>query len=117
MQSDEYANEALDELFMRAKAQFGSAVKTCWFYTEDECPGCGSRRIGPLKHQGKDSLSLNAFIYREDGVLIGYMLCGNCAAKILKTSQKKPHAKTSLHAAIEERLIQAYPHYIGRFEA
>ena len=26
---------------------------------------CGSRQIEPLKHKGKDALSLNAFIYRE----------------------------------------------------
>ncbi len=117
MAVEDYANALVAELFTRAKAQFGSAVKSYWFYDGDTCPGCGSRQIEPLKHKGEDALSLNAFIYRERGVLIGYLLCGRCAAAIFKAAQKNPYTQTPLHTTIEQNLIKAYRQHLGTLDA
>lgn len=63
MHPEDQAQAALSKMFALAKAQFGSAVKSQWFYVDNGCPGCG-RAVGAMKFKGEDTLSLNAFIYR-----------------------------------------------------
>lgn len=106
----------LTELFARAQAQFGNAVKGYWFYDGDSCPGCGSP-VTAMKHKGKKALSLNAFIYRPRGVLIGYVLCGRCARHIFQAAQKNPYTQTQLHAVIEQNLTVAYKRHLASLDA
>ena len=114
--SDEYANNALEQMFQQAQAQFGKAVKSHWFNSDDACPGCGGE-IDAMEFDGKDALSLNAFIYRERGVLIGYFLCGDCAGKIMQGAKKNPYKETALHATIEKNLIESYKRYLRTLDA
>ena len=111
MNADEHANALMEQLFQQARAQFGRAVKSYWFYDAAPCPGCG-REIDVMKHEGKDALSVNAFIYRERGVLIGYVLCGRCAKQIFKASQRNPHKQIPLHDQIEANLVKAWHHHL-----
>ncbi|MFH1909057.1 MAG: hypothetical protein ABIL11_17025 [Chloroflexota bacterium] len=60
----------LDKLYMQAKAQFGAAIKSFWFYDGDLCTACVQRSIGVVKYKGQDALAINAFISRDRGVLI-----------------------------------------------
>jgi hypothetical protein len=100
-------NATLGQLFLQARAQFGNVVKGYWFYQEDPCPGCG-RAIDAAKFKGQDALSLNAFIYRERGILIGYFLCGRCAKHIFQAVKVTPGKQTPLHATVETNLVKAY---------
>src|SRR5439155_1891890 len=93
-------SDLLEQLFRQAQMQFGSAIKSRWFHDGDGCPGCG-REIDAVKFKGKDTLSLNAFIFREHGVLIGYLLCGKCAKHIFRAAEKHPMRPTALHTVIE----------------
>ena len=102
----------LEQLFRQAQMQFGTAVKSRWFHDGDGCPGCG-REIKAMKFKGKNALSLNAFIFREHGVLIAYLLCGKCARFILRESERNPIGKTPLHADIEKNLKQAFLKHLG----
>ena len=111
MQRNE-VNELLDQLFLQAQMQFGSAVKSRWFHDGEGCPGCG-KKIKGMKWKGKNALSLNAFIYREHGVLIAYLLCGKCARYIFRESEKNPYSQTQLHTEIEKNLKQAYVKHLG----
>ena len=95
-------------MFEQGKAQFGDAVKSFWFYDDEFCPGCVVRPIGVVKFKGKDSVAINGFMYRQRGVLIGYFLCGTCAAHIHSEAQKHPYTETPLHAEIEKNLIAGY---------
>jgi hypothetical protein len=104
--------EMLDQLFIQSQIRFGSAVKSRWFYDGDNCPGCG-REVKTMKFKGKDALSLNAFIFRDHGVLIGYLLCGKCAKYIFKESEKDPYSQTDLHTEIEKNLKQAFIGHLG----
>jgi len=104
----------LGELYTRAKAQFGDAVQSFWFYDGDRCPACTTRPIGVINYKGKEALSLNAFIYRERGVLIGYLLCSLCAQRIFATSKKH---QTRLHDNIEQSLIRAYRRHMNVLDA
>jgi hypothetical protein len=97
----------LEQLFQQAKIQFGSVIKSRWFYGAEGCPGCGGE-INAMKYKRKNALSLNAFIFREHGVLIAYLLCGKCANYIVNEAEKKPFSKTALHGEIEENLKQGY---------
>jgi hypothetical protein len=114
--NEEYAHNLLAQMFQQAQAQFGDAVKSHWFNSSDFCPGCGME-VDAMKYKGKDALSLNAFIYRERGVLIGYLLCGRCAGKIMRDAEKNPYKETALHAKIEKNLIEAYKRYIRSLDA
>ena len=107
MDVDEFINAALAEMFLRAHAQFGDAVKSYWFNDSGICPGCG-RQVGVVQYKGEDALSLNAFIYREHGVLIGYFLCRRCARKVFRAAKRMPGQQIPLHDNIEENLIAAY---------
>ncbi len=106
----------LAELLTRSKAQFGDAVKGFWFYDGDPCPGCGFP-VDAMKYKGEDALSLNAFIYRPRGVLIGYVLCGRCAQQIFQAAQQNPRVQTPLHAVIEQNLTKAYQRYLASQDA
>ena len=112
------ADQMLDILFTQAKAQFGNAVKSFWFYDGDLCPGCLARPIGKIKFRGKDNaLALNAFIYRPRGVLIGYFLCEVCANFIFKEAEKNPYKQTPLHTDIERNLTDAYHKHLASMDA
>ncbi len=103
----------LELIFRQAQMQFGSAVKSRWLHDGNGCPGCGSK-IDSFKFKKKDSVSLNAFIYREHGVLIAYLLCGKCARRIIRESETNPLAKTTpLHTGIEKNLKQAFLKHLG----
>ena len=114
--SEEYLNDVLAQLFRQAQAQFGKAVKYYWFHDGDGCPGCGGE-IDAVKVKGKDAMSLNAFIYRERGVLIGYLLCSQCAKKIFRDTERNPRQQTALHADIEANLIKAYQNHFHSLDA
>jgi len=109
--------EIMDKLFTQAKAQFGAAIKAFWFYDGDLCPGCLQRSMGVVKFKGQDALAINAFIYRERGVLIGYFLCETCAMHIFREAEKHPYQQTSLHADIESNLAAAYHKHLARLDA
>lgn len=101
-------SEAVDMLFRQAQSQFGSAIRSKWFHTEDGCPGCG-KGLSKTKFKGKKLMSLNAFIYREHGVLIAYLLCGTCAGQIFKDGKRDPsEGRLPLHDAIEKTLKETY---------
>jgi hypothetical protein len=101
-------DEILNTFYLQAKAQFGSAIQSFWLHDNNHCPACGQRSTGEVKYQGKDALSLNAFIYRERGGVIGYFLCGTCAKTILREARKNPYTQTPLHTTIEKNLIAAF---------
>lgn len=97
------------------KAQFGNAAEKFWFYESDLCACCMIRPIDDMVYQGKRSVSLNGYMYRAKGVLIGYFLCGSCATSVMTIAQSG--AKTSKkHQAIEANLISAYEHYISSLD-
>lgn len=105
--------ELFDAMFVQARMQSGGAVNSKWFHDGEGCPGCG-REIKAMKFKGKDALSLNAFIYRDHGVLIAYMLCGKCARRIIRESKTNPFATTTaLHGEIEKSLKQAFLKHLG----
>ena len=106
----------LAEMYRQAKAQFGSAVKAYWFHPSEVCPGC-RRTVDTWRHKGGEALSLNAFIYRERGVLIGYLLCERCAKDIFRAAKKNPYQQTPLHTTIEQSLIAAYQRYLASLAA
>lgn len=110
--SNKEITQLLEQLFRQAQIQFGSAVKSRWLHDGEGCPGCGSK-ISTVKFKKKKALSLNAFIYREHGVLIAYLLCGNCANHIFKEPKTDPHSKLPIHDEIEKNLKQAYLKHLG----
>lgn len=111
------ADELMKAMFEHGKRQFGSAVKSFWFYDGDLCPACFQREINAMKFKGKDALAINAFIYRERGVLIGYLLCGTCAKYIHEEARKNPYKQTPLHADIERNLTDAYHRHLMSLDA
>ena len=116
MTTNDHAEATLSLLFKQARAQFGNAVKSFWFYDADPCPSCGFP-IDAIEYQGERALSLNAFIYRPRGVLIGYLLCGCCAQRIFEAAEKNPGVQTSLHSVIEQNLTRAYQRYLASLDA
>ncbi len=110
-------DELMGAFFAQARAQFGPAVKTYWFYAGDFCPGCSRPTDGMMKFKGKNALSLNAYIYRERGVLIGYLLCKTCARTIHTAAQTNPYRQIPLHTQIEQFLAAAYLHHIRKEQA
>ncbi len=110
------AEAAVAKMFRLARAQFGDAVKSHWFYDSDTCPGCG-RAIDAVQWEGKEAMSLNAFIHRKPGVLIGYMLCGRCGEQVMRAGQSPLKRETALHAKIESTLIEAYEGYMRSLPA
>ena len=116
MDPEQEVHAMLDELFRRARRQFGSAVKGQWMYGSDYCPGC-SKTITATTFTGHEAISLNAYIYREYGMLIGYLLCGACAERVFQAAQRHPGRQSTLHARIEERLSAAYLRYLKSLDA
>jgi hypothetical protein len=104
--------EALAQMLAIAQARWGRWIRSYWFYDQDHCPGCEGR-IDAMRIRGRQALSLNTFIYRRRGVLIGYFLCSRCAGAVFMAARKRPDTQTALHMAIEERLIQAYERHIA----
>ena len=113
---NQQAEAMLAQTFAIAKTQFGNAVKSSWFYASDTCPGC-DRRVDLIKHKGGKAISLNAFIHRKPGVLIGYVLCKRCVAVVMEAGKKFPPEQTPLHATIETNLINAYERYRKSLDA
>jgi hypothetical protein len=111
------ADKILELMLAQGRAQFGDAVKSFWFYDGEFCPACLARKIGTIKMKGKDAVSINGFIYRARGVLIGYFLCETCAKFILKEAEKHPYQQTSLHTEIEMNLINAYYNHLSSMDA
>jgi len=109
---DKDIEELLDQLFRQAQMQFGSAIKSRWLHDGDGCPGCG-KEVTATKYKKKDALSINAFIFREHGVLIAYMLCGKCAGHIFREAAKNPNVKLPIHDKIEKNLKQAFVKHLG----
>lgn len=107
----------LSIMFTQAKAQFGDAVKSFWFYEGELCPGCLARPIGVIKMKGENAVAINGFMYRPRGVLIGYFLCDTCANYIFKEAAKNPYKQTPLHADIERNLAEAYHRYMASLDA
>ncbi len=107
MDTEEFVNAALEQMFLQAQTLFGVDVESYWFYDSGTCPGCG-RKIDTIKIDGRDALSLNVFVYRERRVLIGYFLCSECTTKIFKAAERNPGEQTPLHTTIELNLVKAY---------
>jgi hypothetical protein len=107
--------EAMDKMFQQAKTYFGSAVKSFWFHEGEICPACLKNSIGIVKFNGEEALALNAFMYRERGVLIGYFLCDTCTNYIHTQSKNNPNKQTALHTDIERNLEQAYKRHLATF--
>ena len=105
MASSEQLSAAMERMLSLCQAQYGKSIKTYWFYETDLCPCCAKRQIEVFKYKDADALSLNAFTYREPGVLIGYALCGICAADLRRTSKER---QAHMHERIEQHLIEAY---------
>jgi hypothetical protein len=99
---------ALEKFLRQARMQFGDAVKSYWFYDGKLCPACSRRPIEVFKFKAKDALSMNAFIHRERGVLIGYFLCERCAKQVFRDARINPYVQTPVHAEIERNLIAGY---------
>lgn len=117
MDEQAYFEGMLAMLWTQARKQFGSAVKSYWFYDGAACPGC-LRSVDTLKVKGQDALSFNAFMYRRRGILIGYLLCARCAQRIFRAMQRQGQPKESpLHAVIEQRLIEGYERYLRSLDA
>ena len=105
-------DDLLNQLFRQAQIQFGTAVRGRWLHDGENCPGCGNE-VTVTKYKKKDALSLNAFIFREHGVLIGYVLCGKCANHIFRESKKDALRKLPIHDEIERNLKQAFVKHLG----
>ncbi len=117
MNEQEYIEALLAMLYNQARAQFGPAIKSYWFYDRNACPGC-LRSVDTLSYKGQEALSLNAFMHRPRGVLIGYLLCSRCAQRVLRAAQRQVKPKeTPLHAVIEQRLIEGYERYLRSLDA
>ncbi len=110
-------DDIMNMLFTQAKAQSGDAVRSFWFHDDDLCPACLQRSIGVVKFEDQDALAINAFIYRERAVLIGYFLCETCATYIHKEAQKNPYKQTPLHTDIERNLADAYHKHLMSLNA
>jgi hypothetical protein len=113
-ESEALAAQIVEMMMSYGQAQFGDAVKAYWVYAGDLCPGCLKRPIDAMKYKGKEGLAINSFIYRERGVLIGYLLCSQCAKGIYEAA---PRPDDELHQNIERNLIAAYHRYLASLDA
>lgn len=107
MDTPDDIDAVLQQFFMQAHAQFGDAIKGYWFNESGQCPAC-LRAVEKFKMKGKDMMSLNAYIFRRKGILIGYFLCGHCAKRIFNDAQRNPGQQTAVHGRIEANLEKAY---------
>ena len=95
-------------------AQFGNSVQGYWVYVDDLCPGCRVNDIGEFYMKGQRAVSINGYIYRARGILIAYLLCGDCAMQVIANSTKK---NLPVHGTIEETLSKAYERYLRSLNA
>lgn len=116
MNTEEVINNTMIKMFAQLHAQVGDALKGYWFYESERCPGCG-RKAGPMRYQGQDALSINAYIYRRRGILIGYLLCGRCANEVHQSAKKRPGVQIARHDHIEDTLNDAYEAHLRRMDA
>jgi len=116
LNTGKYAEDMLAQMFLQTHEQFGDAIKSFWFYESDPCPGC-RRKVDFLKVKGRDALSLNVFIYRKRGVLIGYFLCSRCAKQVFQDAKRNPGQETACHTAIELNLINAYHRHMSSLDS
>ena len=116
MSIEDQIEQTMIQMFAQMRAHFGKAVKGHWFYDSEACPGCG-RKVSPMRHKGGDALSLNAYIYRKRGILIGYILCGRCANEIHRAAKRNPGVQIARHDTIEATLGQAYEAHMRSMDA
>ena len=116
MNSEDVITQTMIKMFAQLHAQMGHALKGYWFYESERCPSCG-RKAGPMRYQGKDALSINAYIYQRRGILIGYLLCGRCANAIHQAAKRRPGQQTAEHDDIEHSLNIAYEAHLRRMDA
>jgi hypothetical protein len=116
MNTNQTLEALMAQLSSHARMQFGNAIKGHWFHESQRCPGC-RRPVDAGQDGGTQTLTLNAFIYRERGVLIGYLLCTRCAHKIKRVAQKRPGIQMPLHGQIERTLTQAFQEHISSMDA
>ena len=114
--NEKYAEEILTSLFQQARIQFGNAVRSHWFYGHDACPGCGFE-VDSFERDGETLVSINAFIHRERGVLIGYFLCSSCVREVQTAARRGPLQKSPVHDSIETTLVDAYHRHLGLLDA
>lgn len=107
------AEGVLKLMYEQGKAQFGNAMKGFWVYDGDLCPACLQNSAGEVNFQGEKALSINGFMYRERGNLIGYFLCEICSLFIHENAKKNPYKETPLHTKIETNLKEAYQRYLS----
>lgn len=107
------AEGVLKLMYEQGKAQFGNAMKGFWLYADDLCPACLQNSAGEVNFKGEKSLSINGFMYRERGILIGYFLCEICSLFIHEHAQKHPYQETPLHTKIETNLKEAYQRHLS----
>jgi predicted RNA-binding Zn-ribbon protein involved in translation (DUF1610 family) len=116
MDMEDAVESMLIQMFAQAHAQFGKAIKAYWFYDKDPCPGCG-RKVDAMRHKEGRALSLNGYIYRKRGVLIGYFLCARCANEIHRSAKRQPGVQIGRHDTIEATLDQAYEAHMNSMDA
>ncbi|MCP4415078.1 MAG: hypothetical protein GY805_00550 [Chloroflexi bacterium] len=116
MTTEDSIESMLIQMFAQAHAQFGNAIKAYWFYDPDPCPGCG-HKVGAMRHKGQEAVSLNGYIYRKRGVLIGYFLCDRCANEIHRSAKRRPRVQTRRHDTIEANLGRAYEAHMNSMDA
>ena len=97
-----------EEMVAWNKARYGHLFTTSWMYRDEGCPCCGKRRVAIWEADGQYMASLNGFVYNEQRVLIGYLLCQVCALALLETSEQR---KVVMHQRIERCLMAAYQRY------
>jgi hypothetical protein len=97
----------IELLLIEMGRRWGDLVKSHWFNDSENCPGCGFPVDTP-EFEKERLLSINAFIYRPQGVLIGYFLCSICAGRIFDAAREHPNTQTPLHGVIEQNLTTAY---------
>ena len=116
MSTEDPVENMLIQMFAQMHARFGNAIKAYWFYDKDPCPGCG-RKVDAMRHKGHDAISLNSYIYRKRGVLIGYFLCGRCANEIHRSARRRPGVQIARHDTIEATLDKAYEAHMNSMDA
>jgi len=104
----------IDEIMGIFKARFGNSAQGCWVYSDDLCPGCQVNNIGDFYIKGERQVSINAYMYRNRGILIAYLLCGHCAMQVIDNSSKE---NQSIHEKIEKTLGKAYERYLRSMNA
>lgn len=114
---EEFINATMAKMFVMGQMQFGDAVRGCWFHHAAPCPACG-RDVDPVNlGDGKQGVSLNTYIFRERGMLIGYLLCNRCARRIHNAAERNPGKQIAIHDKIEATLKQAYLNHMNSMDA